>query len=265
MSAGLLAALGAALAYGLGTALQAVGARRALAETRSVLRQPWTIAGTALDGVGLLLSLLALRALPLFVVQAVVSANLAVAALAARLLLGQRLRRSQQGAVLAATVGLAMVGLAATPETGVRASLGLVVALEGAACLTALVLVADLARPAKSGRRLAVWSGVGFSVFALSARTLPDLHPVTLLGSPIAWAGLAGGGAAFLALLRALERSPVAQVMAPLVVIETVLPSIVGVLALGDRPAAGTAPLAIAGFALAVTGAVLLAATGDQS
>lgn len=265
MSAGLLAAFGAALAYGLGTALQAVGARRALAQSRSVLRQPWTLVGTALDGVGLLLSLLALRALPLFVVQAVVSANLAVAALAARLLLGQRLRRSQQAAVLAATAGLALVGAAATPETGVRASAGLVVALMIGAALTALALATDLARPASSGHWLAVWGGVGFSVFALSARTVPDLHPGALVGSPTAWAGLVGGGAAFVSLLRALERTPVAQVMAPLVVIETVLPSIVGVLALGDRPAAGTAPLAVGGFALAVIGAGQLAATRAQS
>ncbi len=265
MSAGLFAALGAALAYGVGTALQALGAQRARVQSRSVLRQPWTLVGTALDGVGLLLSLLALRALPLFVVQAVVSANLAVAALAARLLLGQRLRRAQQGAVLAATAGLALVGAAATPETGVRASGGLVLTLVVGAALTALALVGDLARPDTSGRWLAVWGGIGFSVFALSARTIPDLHQGTLVGSPTAWAGLVGGGAAFLCLLRALEHAPVAQVMAPLVVIETVLPSLVGVIALGDRPAAGTVPLAVAGFALAVTGAALLAATRAQA
>lgn len=265
MSAGLLAALGAALSYGLATALQALGTRRALARSASVLRQPWMLVGTALDGVGLLLTLFALRTLPLFVVQSVVAANLAVAALAARVLLGQRLPRRQQWAVLAATAGLALVGAAAAPETGVRPPVALVVALAAVAALTALALAADLARPGDSGGWLALWAGLGFSVFALAARTTPDLHPAALLFSPTAWAGLLGGGAAFLSLLRALGRAPVAQVMAPLVVVETVLPSLVGVLVLGDRPAAGTAPLAVAGFALAVTGATLLAAARDQS
>ena len=261
MRIGLLSALGAALLFGLGTVLQALGARRSAGRS-SPLLQPWTLVGTALDGVGVLLSLVALRSLPLFVVQPVLSANLAVAAVAARLLLGQRLRRKQQAAVLAVTLGLALVGLSATAESAVRAPVGLAAALAVAAALTTLVVVLDSMRHKASGVVLGVVAGCGFTAYAVAVRALPDLSVPTLLTSPTAWAGAVAGLAAFLALLRGLQRASVTTVMAPLVVLETVLPSLVGILALGDRPAAGTVPLAAGGFALAVVGAVVLATAG---
>ena len=257
MSAGLLGAIGAALAYGLGTALQALGARRAAARSSSALLHPLTLAGTALDGAGVLLAIVALRSLPLYAVQAVISGNLAVAALAARLLLGQRLGRRHVLAVLAVTAGLAVVGASAGPDTAVVAPGWLTVLLLVVAALTAAALALDTLRPRAGGAHLGLVAGCGFAAYAVAVRTLPDLAVTTLLTSPAAWAGALAGGAAFLTLLRGLQRASVATVTGPLVVAETVLPGVAGVVALGDRPTAA----AVGGVVLAVIGAVVLADT----
>ena len=73
MIPGLLAAVGASVAYGVATLLQAVGARRA--GGLAALRQPAVLGGLALDGAAFLVSLLAFARLPLFVVEAVIAAT----------------------------------------------------------------------------------------------------------------------------------------------------------------------------------------------
>ncbi len=257
MSAGLLGAVGAALAYGLATALQALGAKRAAARSSSALLHPMTIAGTVLDGAGVLLAIVALRSLPLYAVQAVISGNLAVAAVAARLLLGQRLGRRHALAVVVVTAGLALVGASAGADTAVAAPGWLVALLVAVAAATATVVGGDTLRPRAGGVVLGLVAGCGFAAYAVAVRALPDLAVGTLLGSPAAWAGAVAGGAAFLAMLRGLQRAAVATVTGPIVVLETVLPALAGVVALGDRPAAP----AVAGMVLAVIGAVVLADT----
>lgn len=257
MSAGLLGAVGAALAYGLATAMQALGARRAAGRSSSALLHPMTLAGTALDGAGVLLAIVALRSLPLYAVQAVVSGNLAVAALAARVLLGQRLERRHVLAVLLVTAGLALVGVSTGPDTAVLAPGWLAVVLLGVAALTAAAVALDTVRPRAGGVQLGVVAGCGFAAYAVAVRTLPDLAVHTLLTSPTAWAGAVAGAAAFLAMLRGLQRASVAAVTGPLVVAETVLPGLAGVVALADRPG----PVALTGVVLAVIGAVVLTDT----
>ena len=76
----LVCALVANVSYGFGTILQAAGARRAsAAEHLDVMlfarlsRQLPYIAGLGLDLVGFIASLVALRTLPLFVVQAAIA------------------------------------------------------------------------------------------------------------------------------------------------------------------------------------------------
>ena len=79
MVVALLSALVTTVSYGVATVLQAVGARRGLsaghldvkliARTR---RQSLYLTGLALDAVGFVAALVALRTLPLFVVQAAI-------------------------------------------------------------------------------------------------------------------------------------------------------------------------------------------------
>ena len=87
MVLGLLGAFGAAICYGVASILQALAARRSAAveglDPRLLLRllHSWQyLVGLALDGLAFLLSIAALRSLPLFAVQAIVASFLAITA-----------------------------------------------------------------------------------------------------------------------------------------------------------------------------------------
>jgi len=103
---GLLGALLAALAYGAATVLQAVGVRRVAAlppgtALRDRARTGWPYAvGLALDALGFLASVAALRTLPLFLVESAVASSVAVTAVLSVVVLGVRLRTAEVVALM---------------------------------------------------------------------------------------------------------------------------------------------------------------------
>lgn len=273
---GLLGAFLAAVAYGIGTILQTVGARRSdQAETVSV-RLIWRLVrslpfllGLLLDLIGFLLSLAALRSLPLFVVQAVISASLAVTALLAALLLRARLRGLDWAAIAVTSAGLAALAIAAGPDHPARVSLfGRMGLLVSAAALGVLATAAGRAGEdrAPGGWALAVIAGLSYGGAGICARVLR--HPGTLAGlarDPATWAMIAMGILGVLLYATAVQRASVTVVTATVVMVETLVPSAIGVTLLGDRPRSGFAAVAAVGFALTLAGALGLARYGELS
>ena len=261
------AAIGSAVCYGLATALQARAARDAdsggparLRMLVRVLRRWPFLLGMLLDLVGFAGQLLALRWLPLFVVQAAQAGNLAVTALAAVPILGIRLVPRQWTALVAVCAGLALLGAASGPEgtagTGPSARLTLLVAalvLAGAGAVAT-----RLASPA-GPIVLGIVAGLGFAVTALAVRSLPSLDPTRLLRDPAAYAVAVSGPSAFLSFATGLQRGAVTTIAALVIIGETALPAAVGVALWHDRTRPGWAVPAVAGFALAVAGALGLA------
>ena len=98
---------------------------------------------------------------------------------------------------------------------------------------------------------------------AVAARILPSPTIQGYLTDPAMYALLIGGAVALLTYSTALQRGTVTQATAPLVVLETVAPAVVGVLMLGDQPRPGWGWVAMVGFLLAVGGAVSLARHGE--
>lgn len=103
MVLGLLGAFGAALGYGIDSVLQALAARRITAveglDPRLMVRlvRSWQyLLGLALDGAAFLLSIVALRTLPLFTVQAIVASFLAVTAILGAVVLKMPLRTADR-------------------------------------------------------------------------------------------------------------------------------------------------------------------------
>jgi hypothetical protein len=84
-----------------------------------------------------------------------------------------------------------------------------------------------------------------------------------LAGSPATYAVLLAAPLALVAYAIALQRGTVVQATAPLVVGETVLPALVGLLVLGDHPRPGWGAPAVVGFALAVGASILLSRFGE--
>lgn len=119
----MVCALGAAVCFGTATVLQAVAARAASAggggEAALLLRalRQWRyLAGLALDGLGFLLQIVALRSIPIYAVAAALASSLAVTGVVAARLLHVRLSGMEWGAVGVVCAGLAMLGLASGAE-----------------------------------------------------------------------------------------------------------------------------------------------------
>ena len=162
----LAAAVVAALCYGVAAVMQAMAARAA--SRRSVrsagssalgnvdpglvlrmLHQWRFIASLALDLVGFVAQLVALRRLPLFAVQAMIAANLAVTAVVAAWLIHLELSWREWLAVAGVVVGVGMLGSSAGQQvvTGVSAEfkLALILAVAGIALIGVAVLGFSLA------------------------------------------------------------------------------------------------------------------------
>ncbi|MEQ0563958.1 hypothetical protein ABJI51_33170 [Amycolatopsis sp. NEAU-NG30] len=270
---GLLCALGAACAYGVASVMQSVAAQatdtgRDGVDPRLLVRVlgQWKfVLGLSLDVLGFVAQIAALHVLPLFVVQAALAASLAVTAVAARFL-GVRLGGREWGAVVVVCAGLGLLGAAAESEGSDPVGLGFRLVLAGAV----VVLAAAGIAAGKAGRRirtpaLGLVAGLCFGVVAIAGRIIPSLAPLDLLTDPATYVVAVAGGMAMLFYATALQRGSVTTSTAMMVLGETVFPSLVGVLALGDRTRPGFAVVAVAGFVLAVAAALALARFGEPA
>jgi drug/metabolite transporter (DMT)-like permease len=263
---GLSCALGAAVVYGLATILQAVGAQRVAAgsglDPRLLLRlsrsAPY-VAGLALDAVAFALTLVALRHLPVYVVQSAVSANLAVVAVLAGLL-GTSLTSTDWLYVAAVGAGLVLVAASAGPEQPAPMAVAGRWALLAAAVVVVLAAAELTRRPAGSGPALGLLAGLEFGIVALAARVLPTvLDPLRLLRDPSVWALAVAGVAGTLVYATALQRGPLTATSAAVIGSETLAPAVAAAILIGDLPRPGWLPAAVGGVALVLAGAGLLA------
>lgn len=273
---GMVCALGAAVCFGTATVLQAIAARAAADTGGSggaggdaalllrALRQWRYLAGLALDGLGFLLQIAALRSLPIYAVGAALAASLAVTAVVAARLLRVRLSGVEWAAVGVVCAGLAMLGLASGTEGGEAGSMTLKYWMLGTAVV---VLLLGFVGGRLSGRGralvLGLGAGFGFGVVEVSVRLIDELALGALVRNPATYALLIGGGAAFMLLTTALQRGSVTTATAGLVIGETIGPALVGVVWLGDRTREGLEWLAVLGFVVAVAGALALARFGE--
>ena len=267
-SLALAAAFGCALCYGVGSVLEQIGARREEAATsldpRLLVRlagQLPYLAGLGLDGVGWVLSLVALRSLPLFLVQSAVAASIAVTAVVARLVLHTKLDRADLVTIGVIIAGLVVLALAAAPDdarpVGAPFRLVLVLGVPVLAVLAAGMARAEVGRGALG---LAAVAGLAFSGTAIAGRVvaIPD-DLVAIVREPVAWALVGYGVMGILVFSIALQRGSVTTTNAMLFAIETVVPTLIGVVFLGDRARAGRWPAMVIGCAATIAGAIALA------
>lgn len=280
MLVSLAAALLAAVCYGVGSVMQAIAVRassrrpamQAAGVTTAVdpglvlrmLRQWPFLLSILIDLIGFGCQLVALRRLPVFEVQVVIAANLAVTAVTAAWLMHIVLRWREWAAVGAVVMGVGLLGASAGAEgaarVGVSFRLGLIAAL-------AVITVAGMAAARLPSRLrtpvLGAIAGLGYGVVAVCARILPGFSPHELVRAPAAYTLAAAGIVSFMLYASALESGSVTVATAAVILVETVPPAIVGVLLLGDGTRHGMAGAAVAGFVIALAGAVLLARFGE--
>jgi len=275
----LLAALLAAVCYGFGAVLQAIAVRAAsrrpalaaagLADRVDpglvirMLRQWPFILSMVIDLTGFVGQVFALRRLPIFEVQLIIAANLAVTAVAASWLMHVVLTWREWAAVTGVVVGVGLLGSSAGAQGAVAVGSDFRLALMAA--LAAITLVGVAAARLPNPYRtpvLGAIAGLGYGVLAVCARILPGFSPAQLVRSPAAWTLAAAGLVSFILYASALETGGVTVATAVVILFETVPPAAVGVMFLGDTTRPGLTGVAIAGFLLALLAAIALARFG---
>ncbi|MFD0840335.1 hypothetical protein [Williamsia serinedens] len=286
MIAGILAALFASVAYGVSSVLQALAARRShdealargdtglatatggptLRSTIAAMLSVLFIVGTMLDVLGFVGGAVSARLTPLFLSQTIISANLVITAILGIIVLNIRLHMRDWIAI--ATVIAALCALGVSAKENPRETESLLFHWVVLAATLALVVV-SVAIVRALGSRAAIAAGLAagalFGAVAIAVRILDGLDPFSLsalFSDPALYAlAIAGGGGFYLHTV-ALQLGSVNGATAALVVGETVVPGVIGVLFLGDETVRGLAWLAVVGFIAAVVGAVTVAWSG---
>jgi drug/metabolite transporter (DMT)-like permease len=276
----LIAALVAALFYGVASVMQAIavraasrrdptqtaegGARVDVGLLPRLLGQWRFVASIGLDMLGFVAQLIALQRLPLFAVQAMVASNLAVTAVVASRIIGVKLQPREWGAVMGVVAGVGLLGASAGAEgasqVGAVFKLSLILASAGLALIG--MAAAKLKEPYRT-IALGTTAGLGYGVLSIAARVLNGFDPTHLVKDPAAYAVAAAGIISFMFYATALEGGSVTTATAAVVLAETVPPAVIGVIFLGDQTRHGLAVVAWLGFALAVAFAVMLARFGE--
>jgi hypothetical protein len=283
---GVMAAVLACVGYGTASVLQALGARSAaaadadratgstasatgapsLGATIRAALTPAFIAGMVLDVVGFVGSVVSARLIPLFLSQTIMSANLVVTAVLGVAVLGVRLQARDWVAIVTVVVSLCVLGFTAghvgDDTTGPGVHWGVLV-------VSVLILLGGLALIRMLGARAAVAAGlvagVLFGAMAIAVRIVDGvdpLRPAVLLSDPASWTVVVAGIGGFYLFTIALQIGSVTGASAALVVGETVVPGIAGVVLLGDTAARGLGWLVTVAFVGAVSGAVAVAMFG---
>ncbi len=283
---GVAAALLACIGYGVSSVLQAYGARRSAAAARdrgatghitatggptlrSTMGAALTaafLAGIVLDIVGFAGSAVSARLIPLFLSQTIISANLVVTAVLGIAVLGIGLHTRDWIAIGAVIVSLFVLGVGSGERGAVNPDrLVHWVVLAG----SVLILLGGIGLIRLLGSRGAIMAGlvagVLFGMLAIAVRVLDGLEPLqpwTLAADPASWAVLIGGVGGFYLHTVALQLGSVNGATAALVVGETVVPGIIGVVFLGDSARPGLGWVVVVGFVGAVAGAVAVAIFG---
>ena len=163
-----------------------------------------------------------------------------------------------------ACAGLVLLGLRRASRT--EPSIAFQFALLAAVALLALLgAVANRLAGGARGISLGLVGGLSFGVVAVAARSLGEIDVGRLLRQPATYTIVAAGVVAFLYYSIGLQRTAVTTVTAGLVIGETVLPSVVGVIVFDDRTRSGFVPVAVGGFIIAVACSLALARFGELS
>ena len=268
MKTALLFCLIAALGYGVGAVLQALGARRADAGEdigiSAMVKQPIFQLGLLADFGSWVISRFALHTLPLFAVQTILAGSLAVTVVLARIVLGTELRKPDRLAIVATVAGLIIVGVSAGSDEARDVTHLLKLCI--LAGIPMIVVAAFFAIKMNKAVILAVLAGVAFTSSALAARTIRVKGESigAIFTEPMLWAMLSYAVIALGIHAGALMRGEVGPVTAAMWATEVLVAVIIGAVALEDHMRPGWALPATFGIALTLAATVVLARSPAQ-
>ncbi|MCU1344905.1 MAG: integral rane protein [Acidimicrobiia bacterium] len=268
MIVGLVCALVAAVCYGLASVVQAqavatssapVSGRGGAMVLARLVAQWRYVGGLALDLAGFAAALVALRTLPLFVVQAAIASSVGVTALAAHRWMRASLGRRDRWALAVLVGGLILLGAAGRPEHAAHlGEPGAIIVLATAAAI-AVAAAVSIRSAAWAGPALAAGAGLAFGAVGVAARAfeVPDQW-TSVFSDPLAYAVAVHGILGVTLFAAALQRATVTTVAAITFAVETVVPAAVGLVWLHDHARPGFLPVAVVGFVVTLGASIAL-------
>ncbi len=269
-----LAGAGSAVCYGVATVLEQVGARRS-AEVKKfhpkylvkLFSQLPYLIGTLLDTIGWLMSLIAVRQLPLFLAQSFIAASLVVSGIIDRYYLHTKISNKEKLAMGIISAGLLMLTLTAVPHGSTLPSHGfrdlLIIAPVFLAAAGVLLINFGLAK--KDTTLMVVFAGLAFGGTNIAARVTRVSHfGIHVLFEPLVLALISYGIVGTMLFSISLQRDNISRINATLFATEVVVPSILGIFFLNDKVRPGFVGVAALGLLTVVGGTVLMGIAGVQ-
>ena len=274
MIAGLLLAVGCALAGSVGVLLKQRGAvaapvvlaRHPVSSTIGLFGAKWWTLGWLAALGAWLLHVGALSLAPLSTVQAVISGGLVFVAILAERFFAFQLGRRQWAGLLVTAVALAVLGLTAAPATHDRASAAALIAIECTVMVLSGVLICASIRlerlHLREGICLATAAGALFGTSDIAIKHLvhPALNHVMLLVNPWTLSALVAMVVAFYASARSLQLGPAIAVITFTSLTGNIVALLGGILVFHDPIGHSPPQIAarLAAFGLVILGAALL-------
>ncbi|WP_067778599.1 hypothetical protein [Actinomyces vulturis] len=272
-------ALLAAVIYAVASTLQAWAAARA--EGPAVVRHPAYLLGMLCDGGAWAISLVAMATMPLFAVQSILASSLALTAVFVSVLMRIRLRLRDIVCMVVLIPALGMIASSAKESSAHPPSYFVAVMAVAAAVVGIISLLFYAKGPSWLGATL---GGVGFSGAALCARAVEGLldfhdlwtqicggmggvfHVLGILASePLIWTMGVFSLVGVLLYARAMEVGSPVGATAILWAVEVIIPTVAGVILLGDEIGAGNALAASVGILAVLVCSSVLATSPAQA
>jgi hypothetical protein len=270
-----LAGGGSAVCYGVATVLEQIGARQADRVNRFNPKFLWNLLhkgpflfGTFLDTLGWLLSLAAVRELPLFLAQSFIAASLVISTLIDRYYLKTVITDREKFALGTITGGLMLLAITAVPHVSHlhNPTFRDFLIISPVFLAMAGVLLINYRMAKQNTILMVVIAGLAFSGTNIAARVsrMSHLGFHTLL-EPTVLVLIAYGIIGTMLMSIALQRDSVSRLNGALFATEVAVPSVVGIFFLDDRIRSGFAGIAAFGIFAVVVGTLIMGISDNST
>lgn len=234
-----------------------------------LFKQRSYLLATFLDLVGWLFFLLAARRLPLYLDLSFVALSLVVTAIISHYILKVKTLNSEIMAIILVVVGIILLGIVAQPTAAAKVTKTFIIVLEFTSLPIAIIGLYYLKNHNKkySALILASLSGLTFGITGIISRIIHISNiSISQLFQSLTFALIIFGGLGIFFLAASLQRERINRVNSVLYSSELALPSLIGIIYLGDSTKNGLWPITILGFVLVFFGTIIIAThTKSQS
>jgi hypothetical protein len=266
--AAIVAAIGCSLCNGISTVQQKIGADKEPNVTSfdatlliRLLKNRAYMFGTTLELGGYGLSLIALRILPLFLVQSVIAASVVVTAFGERLILHTRISHRNGWAITTVLCGLVLLAVGAVPSRATVGSGTVRLILElSPLFLGILGLIFIYIRNKVSAIVLAALAGLSFGNTSTIGRIIVYPHPLwKLIENPLTWGLVISALLGQYLFTLALQRSTATKGNATMIALQTLGPALCGLVFFNDKIRSGFGVIVALGAVLVMLGCIATA------